>query len=157
MRAALEWIRWSVLGELATRARAGDRPPVPPYSADDVIRVAHAIDVADLVPVVGWNRDLGNAEALMPQLDDYLGVEMKVVGEPLEIDPGERVESVRAIAAVELGQLHAERAVLDCRENAVAEVLVRRHPAAEGAAVIGHHPRSEHRIGLAANQRRVER
>ena len=68
----------------------------------------------------------------------------------------QRVQVVGAISAVELGQVHAQGAILENGEDAVADVLIERHPALERAAVGAHHARAEDGIGLAGDQRAVE-
>ncbi len=56
---------------------------------------------------------------------------------------------------MKFGQAHAQRAILEHGQHAIACVLVERHAAFEWAAVIAHHARSEHRVGFARHQRMI--
>src|SRR5262245_33694698 len=49
------------------------------HRQENVPCVLHSVDVANLSPVVGRDRQLGDAQFLENELNDYLGVEMKVV------------------------------------------------------------------------------
>ena len=60
----------------------------------------------------------------MVQFDDDLGIEMKIVGHPREIELRQRVQIIGAISAVKLRQVHAQRAILQNGEDAVARVLI---------------------------------
>ena len=62
---------------------------VPQRRQHDVLRVLHAVHAADLVAVVGRDRQLDDALPGVQQLDDDLGVEVEVV----------RVEPERDLAA----------------------------------------------------------
>ncbi len=63
--------------------------PVPQDVLGDVLGVLHAVDVADLVAVVGGDRDLRDPEPCLVQLDDDLGVEVEAVDVVVERQLGE--------------------------------------------------------------------
>jgi hypothetical protein len=71
---------------------------------DHVVGVAHAVDVADLVAVVGRDRHLEDALACHDELNDDFRVEMEDVGVALERQGLEALHGVDAIARVELRQ-----------------------------------------------------
>ena len=121
--------------------------------ADHVARVAHPVDVADLVAVVRRDRHLGDALAGAVQLQDDLGVEVEAVGVGDERHVGEGIDAVGAVAGVPLAEREAAaRGVLEAGEDAVADELVHRH--APGARLPAEqHARSEHRVGGAVEDR----
>jgi hypothetical protein len=53
---------------------------VPEYRLKYVSRILHAVDVADLVAVIGWNRHFLDPEVLMIQFDNDFCVEVKIIG-----------------------------------------------------------------------------
>ena len=118
----------------------------------DVCRVAHAVDVADLVPVVGRDRYLCDTHSGIVELDDDLRVEVESVGVELVGDLLERLDRVRPISAVEFGELGPERCVLEAGEDPVPDVLVERH-AAFASGSFDHDAGAEHCIGLTREQR----
>ena len=120
--------------------------------ADHVPGVLHAVDVADLVAVVGGDRDLDDAPAGVDQLHDDLGVEVEVVGVLLERDRRQCGDGVRPVPGVELGELGAEQRVLHPRQDLVAGELVERHAATARRAPL-EHARPEHRVGIAVDDR----
>ena len=71
---------------------------------------------------------LGDAEALVLELDDDVRIEVEVVGHLREVDPRQGVQAVRPVAAVELGQAHAQSPVGVARQDLVADQLIERHP-----------------------------
>src|SRR2546423_14433015 len=71
----------------------------------DVPGVLHSVDVANLVAVEGRDRQLGDAQFFQDELNDDLGVEMKVVRVFLKRHLGERGGRVEAIAGVKLGEI----------------------------------------------------
>ena len=67
---------------------------------DHIPGVAQPIDVADLVTVIGGDRDFDDPQLLQHQLDDDLCVEVKLVRVELERDLAERLHRVGAVAGV---------------------------------------------------------
>ncbi len=153
MRAVLAGLELVLLAE-------GDAGPVAEAGllhavGDDVLGhvggISEAVDVADLVAVVGGDGDLGDVQAGIVQLDDDLGVEVEPVRVALEGDLLQGVDRVGAVSRVELGQLGPEGGVLEPREDPVAHVLVEGHPALAGGA-LDHGPGPEDGVGLAGDE-----
>ncbi len=69
-----------------------------------------------------------------------------------QLDVGQGVDAVGAVAAVPLAEVEPGQAVLEGGEHPVAEVLVRRHAAAPRRTLL-EHPRAEHRVGGTRAQR----
>ena len=118
----------------------------------DLLGVLQAVDVGDLVAVVGRDRDLDDALAGLDQLQDDLGVEVEAVAVALEGQPSQRLDRVRPVARVPLGQPDAGHGVLDRGQDAVADELVQRHAATARRAGV-EHAGAEHGVGLAGEQR----
>jgi len=133
----------------APRPEAGLLEPVPGHVHHHVAGVPQAVHVADLVAVVGGDRDLDDPLPGVVQLDDDLGVEVEVVGVAVERDGAQCGHAVGPVAGVELREARAEARVLEPGEDAVAHVLVARHAAAQGLTG-AQHPRPEHGVALVA-------
>ncbi len=118
-----------VLGKLRILADRFDARAVPPDGLGDIPRVPHAVHVADLVSVVSGDWYLGDPESLVLELDDDFGIEVEVVSHLAEVDPLQRLHAVGPVAAVELRQVHPQRAVFHRCQNPVAQVFVQRHAA----------------------------
>ena len=86
------------------------------------------------------------------QAEDDLGVEVEVVGVRGEVDVVQRVDSVGPVSRVPLAEGQPGEGVLHRREDAVADVLVRGHPARTRRA-LRHHSRAEDRISVSTEQR----
>ena len=70
----------------------------------------------------------------------------------VEVEVAQGLDPVGPVAAVPLAEPGARHRVLEGRQDAVADVLVQRHAALEGPAA-DHHPRAEHRVGAAVEDR----
>ena len=125
---------------------------VPEHVGDDGPRVGDAVDVADLVAVVGGDRHLDDPGSVVVQLQEHLGVEVEAVRVLLEGDAGQRGHREGPVAGVPLGEVQAAHGVLEAGEDAVADVLVERHPTVPGGAG-HHHARAHHHISLVRLQR----
>ena len=141
-----------VEGDAAPVAEAGLLQPVGNDVLGDVGGVAHAVDVADLIAVVGGDGHLGDPHPGIVELDDDLGVEVEPVGVPLERELLEGGHRVGPVARVELGQLGAQGGILEAGQDPVAHVLVERHPA-PACRPLDHDPRAEDGVRLAGQQR----
>ncbi len=86
------------------------------------------------------------------QLNDDLGVEVEPVGVLLEGDLLESGYRVGAVSRMELGEIGAERSVLEARQDPVPDELVERHTPLAGSA-LDHGARAEHGIGLFRQER----
>src|SRR5271165_45273 len=75
--------------------------------AKDVAGVFQSVDIANLVAIVCRDRYFFNAKALMMKLDDDFGIEMEIAGHLGLIDQLQGPQVVRAVAAVELGEIQA--------------------------------------------------
>ena len=137
-------------GQRRSEADAGE--PVADHVGRDVAGVGEAVDVADLVAVVGGDGDLGDALAVGVHLQQDLGVEVEAVAVGLERDRRQRRHRQGPIAAVPLAEREPGDGVLDAGEHPVADVLVQRHPTLAGVAA-GHHPGAEDHLGVAAHDR----
>src|ERR1035438_9752242 len=73
-----------------------------------VPRVFHAVDVADLVAVIGGNRQFPDAHSGAEQLDDDLCIEMKIVGVPAEGQLLQSFDRVKTVSGVEFGEVGME-------------------------------------------------
>ncbi len=104
--------------------------PGAQHRSDAVERVGNALDVADLVAVVGGDRHLDDPHPLGEQLDDDLGIEVEVAGVVLERDLRERRHPVGPVPGVELAQPGPQEPVLDRGQGPVAHELVQGHAAA---------------------------
>ena len=140
------------LGAGLRRAEADAGEPVTDDVGRHVAGIAQAVDVADLVAVVRRDRHLDEAIAGGEQLQQDLGVEVEAVAVGLERDARQRGNRERAVAAVPLAQRHPGHGVLECGQDAVADELVRGHPAAASGATL-QHPRPEHDLGVAGDER----
>src|ERR1035438_678590 len=89
-----------------------------------VPRVFHAVDVADLVAVIGGNRQLPDAHLGTKQLDDDLRVEMKIVGIPAEGQFFQGFDRVETVSGMEFGEVGMEQPVLYSGEDLVPHVFV---------------------------------
>src|SRR3954451_21709171 len=94
----------------AVAAAAGSPAPLRLPAVQDSVRqgLPHAVEgvrdgvhVADLVPVIGRDRDLPYAEPLLHEFDDDLGVEVPVVRQPPERELLQCADGIGPIAAVE--------------------------------------------------------
>ena len=77
---------------------------------------------------------------------------MKVIRVELETNRAERVDLVGAVARVEFGEVAAEHAVFDRRQDLIANPFVERHPAPECSTAVDH-PRRDERVGLVLPER----
>ena len=77
---------------------------------------------------------------------------MEAVGILLERDLGKQLERERSVAGVPLGEMQPGNAVLEPRQDSVADVLVGRHSAGERAPA--EHPRADHHVRAALEDRR---
>src|SRR5512141_1307807 len=96
---------------------------------DDIARVLHPVYVADLVAVIGRDRDLDDPLAAIEELDDDLGVKVKSVPVVNEWEFRKGRHVVCAVSGMDFTQVRPEQRILDTREDAVAEPLVRGHTA----------------------------
>ena len=92
-------------GRRDSTTEASPARPVPDDVHRDVARVAEAVHVADLVAVVRRDRHLDDALLGGEEAEDDLGVEVEPVGVRRQRQVGERVDAVRAVAAVPLREL----------------------------------------------------
>ena len=129
--------------------------PGDEHRPDDIRRVLEAVHVADLIAVIGRNRDLLDALSRRQQLDDDLGVEMEFAGVEGERNLLQRGDRVHAIAGVELAQCGSQHPVLEPGQDPVAGEFVQGHAATQGGGAFDH-PRSEHGVGFAVAQRSDE-
>ncbi len=83
---------------------------------------------------------------LMVQLDDDFRVEVEIVGHVIEVDARQGVQIICAVAAVELRQIQPQRAILENREDTVADIFIERHAALQRSAIRLHHARSENGV-----------
>ena len=105
------------------------RLPVAIDGFGHIFGVLQAVYIADLGAVVGRDRDLFDAEPFVAQFDDDLRVEVEIIGHVLGSNPAQGVQIISAVSAVELGQIQIERPVLHDGQDAVTDVLVKRHAA----------------------------
>ena len=86
MRAVLAGLELVLLveGYATPVAETGLLQPIGHDILGDVGGIAHAVDIADLVAVVGGDGHLGDPHPRIVELDDDLGVEVEAVGVPLE-------------------------------------------------------------------------
>ena len=150
-RALLELVGLAVERELAA-AEAHLVGAVAEDVTGDVPCVAETVDVADLVAVVGGDRDLDDALPGLDQLHDDLRVEVEVVVVAVEGQVPQGGHRVGPVARVPLRERRAGGHVLDPGEDLVADVLVERHAATAGGPLV-EHAGAEHRVGLAAFER----
>ena len=122
---------------------------------EDIPRVTHPVDVADLVAVVGRDRQLRDAEFFQDELDDDLGIEMKILRVPLERNLRQRAGRVEPVAGMKLREPGAEHPVLEIGQDLVADPFVERHAAGAGGAFVDH-ARTEDGFGFAVDQRPEE-
>src|SRR6185312_1893079 len=87
---------------------------------DDRACVLHSIHVADLVAVIGRDRDLNDALTTIEELDDDLSVKIESVRVVHERKLREGRDVVCPVAAMEFTQVRLEHRILDTREDAVA-------------------------------------
>ena len=130
---------------------ASETPPVGPVAHHvraHVAGVGEPVDVADLIAVVGRDGYLDDALLEPGQRQDDLGVEVEAVGQGLEVDVGQRVDPVGAVAAVPLAEPEPGQAVLERGQDAVADVLVPRHATAQSRTAF-EHAGAEDRVGHA--------
>ena len=113
-----------VLGELGRAHDATAGALVAAHGTQNVARILQPVHVAQFGSIVGRDRNLTDRHRLMVEFDDDLRVEMKIVGHPGEIQLGERVQIICAISAVKFRQVHAQRAILQNGEDAVARVFI---------------------------------
>ena len=97
------WLGWT---------SSTSRKPSLQRGLDDVKRVSEAIDSADLVTVVGRDRDFLNALARDDELDDDFCVEMKDIRIAIEWERLNGGDSVDTVATMELGKLRSKQLVL---------------------------------------------
>jgi hypothetical protein len=88
-----------------TAAEATLVDPVTDDVARDVPGVLDPVDVADLVPVIGRDRDLDDPLLRSDQAEDDLGVEVEAVAVGREVEVDESVRPVGTVAGVPLGEL----------------------------------------------------
>jgi hypothetical protein len=138
-----------------TGAEAHLVQPIPGDVTGDIAGVTQAVDVADLVAVVGGDGYLGDGAAALVQLQDDLGVEVEAVGVRLERDLVQRAHLVSAIPAVPLAQVHAGDGVLEPGEDAVADIFVEGHASLTGRSG-REHSRAEHGVAFVGFERRDE-
>ena len=150
-RALLELVGLAVERELAA-AEAHLVGAVAEDVTGDVPGVAETVHVADLVAVVGGDRDLDDALPGLEQLHDDLRVEVEVVVVAVEGEVPQGGDRVGPVARVPLRERRAGGDVLDPGEDLVADVLVERHAAPAGGPLV-EHAGAEHRVGLAPFER----
>ena len=103
--------------------------------------------MADLVAVIGRDRQFENALPAIDQLDNDFRVEVKIIGVEREGQGGQGIHPIDPVAGVEFRQRGPEQAVLAGGQDPVADEFIGRHAAGAGGA-LGHHARPEHRIGF---------
>ena len=118
----------------------------------NIPRVTQSVDVTDFIAVKSRDRQFGDAKIPEHELNDNFGVEMKVVRVFFEWHLGQRLGRVKPVTGMELGQRRPENAILEPRQNLVANPFVSRHSAGARRAFIDH-ARAEDRFGLAGQQR----
>ena len=141
-----------VEGDATPVAEAGLLHPVGHDILGDVGGIAHAVDIADLVAVVGGDGHLGDPHPRIVELDDDLGVEVEAVRVPLERELLEGGHRVGPVSGVEFGQLGAEGGVLESGQDPVPHILVERHPARRRRA-LDHDAGAEDGVGFSGQQR----
>ena len=92
----------------------------PQHRLADVPRVFYSVHVADLVAVVGRDRQFRDAQFLEHELHDDLRVEMEIVRVFLEGNLRQRLGRIKPVAGVELGELGPEHPVLETGQDLVA-------------------------------------
>ena len=115
--------------ELRLEEQAGVREPHFGHGLDAVQPILDAVDTADLISVERRDGDLHDPSPGSDQLDEYLGVEMEIIGVQLERDLAKHVDLVGAVPRVELRELSPEHPVFDCRQDLIPDPLVQRHSA----------------------------
>src|SRR5205823_2575532 len=86
--------------ELRLEEEAGVREPRLGHGLDAVQPVLDAVDAADLVSVERRDGDLHDPAPGSDQLNEYLRVEMKIVGVQLERDLAKHIDLVGAVPRV---------------------------------------------------------
>src|ERR1022692_3937 len=101
-----------VEGDAAAIAETGLLHPIGHDVLGDVGGVAQAVDIADLIAVVGGNRYFSDSHPGVVELDDDLGVEVEPVGVPLERDLLESTDQVGAISDRKSTRLNSSHLVI---------------------------------------------
>ena len=140
-----DWVQRSLVEESSAVRH------VPHRRNHHLLRVAHAVQRADLRSVIDGNWQLPDADARIQQLENDLGIEMEVVRIELEPDLLERLYRVHPVAAVQISETGPEQNVLHGRQNPVAGEFVEGHG---HPAQRADHPATEHRVCLPVAQRR---
>jgi hypothetical protein len=86
------------------------------------------------------------------QRDDDLHIEIEPVRGGGQVEFGQGVHVVGSVTRMKLRQSRPQGPVLQRGQYPVPEIFVQRHPAVSGSARL-HHPRSEHGIAFATDQR----
>src|SRR6266542_1658247 len=128
---------------------------VAPHGFDYVAGVFEAVDVTELASVVGGDRHFLDVIVLVVELDNDLRIEVEIIGHPGKVDVLQGVQIVSPVAAMKLRQVKAQNEILKAGQNAIAGVLIKRHPSLERSAVVLHHARAEYGVGLSPNDRIV--
>src|ERR1039457_1308832 len=130
------WWRWPALSTVLRRMDHGVifAAFVGPHDRQDIETVFDGVQMRLLAGVDGGNRDLGDAQALHPRQYDHLQGEVEGLRELYPRDLLDRLARVQHVAAVVLGELHAEGPVLDGRQHLVRNELIERHVPAAGAS-----------------------
>jgi len=103
--------------------------------------------VGNFVAVIGRHRKLPDLQAGYYELDDDLGIEMKVVGIAIEWNTRKRRGRIDTIARVEFAELGSQEFVFDPGQDLVSDKLVKRHSALQRRTA-GLHARPEYRVGV---------
>src|ERR1700730_2750502 len=90
----------------------------------DVSSVAHAIDIADFVSVIGRYWNFRNTHAGIVQLNYYLSIEIEAIIIPSELYLLQRRHRVYAVAGMKLREISAKSGILESRNNAVPYIFV---------------------------------
>src|SRR5438477_210334 len=103
--------------KLRLEEQAGVRKPRLRHGFDAVQPVLDAVDTANLISIERRDGDLHDPSSRSDQLNEYLRVEMEIIGVELKRDLAKRIDLVGAVPRVELREIGAEHSVFDCRQD----------------------------------------
>ena len=123
------------------------------HRLENVPGVLEAVDVANLVAVVSRDGQLGDPQFFHHQLDDDLGVEMKIIRVFFERDLRQRRRRVEPVTGMKFGERRPQHSILERGQDLVADPFVSRH-AARARRLFVNHARTENGIGFLGQKRR---
>src|SRR5215831_10091702 len=91
--------------------------------------VGHPVNVAYLVAVIRGDGPLGDPQSRFMKLDEYLSIEMPLIGIQQKGNLLERLTTVQPVAGMKLGEFHSDNMIFEPGEDLVADKLVQRHAA----------------------------